>query len=460
MRLQGFHLPSAMRLALMLSALFSVSAIVAGAVAYVVMSDELRARLYDDARLEATALAAELQSNGPDELITQIRSVSAVGDGRATLYFFQPPGSGRSVGNMALSDPFAGPRVLVSGQDFTALRDPEHLDGEVYFAYGLRAADSWIVVARDSQWVTDSQEVLIQSVAWGLAVALLATVALAFVIGRRNARRTLRLNQVLASVAAGDLAARYPDIDDTRDDIGELARSINVMLERLSANVERLTQVSADIAHDLRSPLTRLRLRLEPHVLRPDIPEETRMAIAASLDGLDGISAGFDAILQLSQMETGNLKIQTSSIDLADLARQVHEMMLPVAEEMGNKLGLQVPDGTLMVTANAELLSQALVNLVENALRHAPSPVAVAIIVTAGGGDVRLTVADNGPGIPASERDKVVRRFYRLDQSRNRPGTGLGLSLVMAIARLHGGRLDLEDNAPGLRAALIFDAPA
>ncbi len=254
------------------------------AVAWVVMGDELRARLHDDARLQAEALAAELDSGGAEELTRQIRAMAAFGDDHGTLYSFLPAGGGKVAGNMTLAEPFEGPRRLVAGRDMTLLPDPGSQEGEAYFAWGIRSPAGWIVVARDSQWVADSEEVLIQSIAWGLGVALVATVLLAFAVGRRDARRVSGINQVLAAVAQGDLTARYPVEGRGRDDLSQVAEGINRMLERLEANVERLAQVSADITHDLRSPLTRLRLRLEPQALRDDLPEDTRAAIAASLE--------------------------------------------------------------------------------------------------------------------------------------------------------------------------------
>ncbi|HHS94363.1 MAG TPA: HAMP domain-containing protein [Rhodobacterales bacterium] len=450
------RLPSAMRLALTLSALFVVLALVAGAIAWTVMGDELRQRLFDDARTEAQALAAELQTGGAEELVRQIRIASSYGDSHGTLYFFQPTGSDQAIGNIQPSAVFEGPRELLAGRDFASLPEPGSQDGESYFAWGLRAPGGWIIVGRNSQWITDSQEVLIQSIAWGLGVALLATVLMALAIGRRDAQRVAGLNAVLAAVAGGDLTARFPDVGPSGDDLAQVAGGLNRMLEKLERNVDRLTQVSADIAHDLRSPLTKLRLRLEPLALRDDLPPEAHDAIAASLDSLDGISVAFDAILQLSQLETGNLRLETSHTDLSQIGQDVVEMLTPVAEESGHVLELGRPAAPVMADVNSELVTQALVNLVDNALRHTPEGARIRVDLEYNTGETRLCVSDNGPGIPPGELGKVTRRFYRLDRSRNRPGTGLGLSLVSAIATLHGGRLELSDNVPGLRACLVL----
>lgn len=447
-----------MRLALALSALFVVLALGAGAIAWTVMGDELRQRLFDEARTETQALAAELQTGGAEDLARQIRIASRFSDSRGTLYFFLPSGSDQPIGNMRPATLFEGPRELLAARDFSSLPEPGSQAGESYFAWGVKAPGGWIVVGRESQWITDSQEVLIQSIAWGLGVALLATVAMALAIGRRDAQRVAGMNMVLTAVAGGDLSARFAQAGASGDDLAQVADGLNRMLDKLERNVERLSQVSADIAHDLRSPLTKLRLRLEPLALRDDLPPEAHRAITTSLDSLDGITVAFGAILQLSQLETGNLRLETSQTDLNQIARDVVEMLAPVAEESGHELELGLPAAPVMENVNAELVTQALVNLVDNALRHTPTGARIRVELKRDSGETRLCVSDNGPGIPAGEIGKVTRRFYRLDRSRNRPGTGLGLSLVSAIATLHGGRLDLVDNAPGLRACLVFAA--
>lgn len=334
--------------------------------------------------------------------------------------------------------------------------DPGEQEGEVYFAWGMKTPQGWIAIARDSQWIADSQEVLIQSIAWGLGVAMFATVILAIGVGRRDARRVERIRQVLDKVASGDFAARYPEDEQAKDDLSQVAGGINRMLARLESNVERLAQVSADIAHDLRSPLTRLRLRLEPQALRADLPDDARAAIGASLESLDAISAGFDAILQLSQIETGNMALEAHPVDLRQIVQDVYEMLQPIAEDSGHSLEFALPPAPVPASVNAELISQALVNLVDNALRYTPPGTEIRIETAQVQGAIHITVCDNGPGIPTGERENVTRRFYRLDRSRNRQGTGLGLSLVAAIAKLHGGWLSLTDNDPGLCAMITL----
>ncbi|MEC3863106.1 ATP-binding protein [Mesobacterium sp. TK19101] len=450
------RLPSAMGLALRLSVVFALSSVAAGGVAWVVIGDELKARLFRDAELEAKALSAELQTSGEAELKQQIRHAAAFGEDFSNLYYFAPAGGANSTGNMRVFRPASGNVILRIGTDADLVpRSADH-QGDLYFGHGIRTPAGWIVVARDQQWIADSQEVMMQSVAWGLAIAFLITVSLAYFSARRNARRVEELNEVLRSVSAGDLSARYKGQEKESDDLSEVADGLNQMLGKLQENVERLTQVSADIAHDLRSPLTRIRLWLEPLALRDDIDPDTREAIGRSLVSVQSMSETFDAILQLAQLETGNLTLETQAADVQQIAANVVEMLSPVAEDAEKSIALNSEGTELLANLNPELVTQALVNLADNALRHSPAGTRITVEVTPLAGGIRLCVSDNGPGIPEPELEKVKRRFYRLDRSRNQPGTGLGLSLVDAIAELHGGTLELSDNKPGLRACLTL----
>ncbi len=457
-RLRG--LSYSMRFALILSAVFSVASITAAGVSYTILSDELRTRLFEDAKLTAVSLANILQTSGPVDLEDQLRVQAARDHDTSTLTYFVAPGR-PGVGTMKIAAPFEGPRRLIAGRDFTVAKGLTGKIEEVYYAYGIRQPAGWVIAARDSQWVTDSQEVLVQSVAWGLVVALLASIIVAVTLARRNATRIDRLNDVLQAASEGDLAKRYEAPTQAQDDISQVARGVNQMLERLEASVERLTQVSADIAHDLRAPLTRLRIRLEPHAGRTDLPEDARRDIGQAIEAIEGIASTFDAILKLAQLEGGAAPISLQRVDLVDIATSIHEMLAPVADDLGHQLDLSVPGGALVVLGDQELLTQALVNLVDNAFRHCPAPTKVTIAVARSGDDAVISVCDSGPGIPVGEREKVTRRFYRMDASRNRQGTGLGLSLVAAIARLHGAQLELSDNAPGLCAEIHLPlAPA
>jgi len=442
-----------MRFALLLSAIFSVAALFASALSYSILAEELRARLLEDARLTALSLASDLETGGLEDLVAQFRTRDTLDPNRSTLATFVSTDRTEH-GSLRLPEPFEGPRRLVAGRDFVITYDPKENIGETYFAFGLRVPGGWVIAARDSRWIADSQELLMQAVGWGLGVALLATIMVAVSLARRNAIRIEDLNQVLALASDGNLAARFDDTGKIHDDISKVATGLNRMLDRLEGNVERLQQVSADIAHDLRAPLTRLRVQLEPQARRTDLPEDTQQAINRALEGIEGIALTFDAILNLAQLEGSAVKIASNPVDLNGVASSVHEILSPVAEDMGHRLTLDLPAAPVTVSGDKDLLTQALVNLVDNAMRHCPASAEITISVGISDQTAIISVRDNGPGIPETERDKVTRRLYRMDTSRKKSGSGLGLSLVSAIARRHGGNLRLADNMPGLRAEL------
>jgi signal transduction histidine kinase len=225
------------------------------------------------------------------------------------------------------------------------------------------------------------------------------------------------------------------------------------MLDRIQNLMQGLQQISSDIAHDLRTPLTRLRQRLELAHRRQASVEGLRAALEASIRDADGILETFGALLRIAQIEAGTRKAGFTQVDLSALLEELVEAYQPVADEKGQSLTPAIGAG-LHVAGDRELLAQLFANLIENAVRHAPAGAALTVQAEAVERAVRAVVSDNGPGIPAGLREKVFQRFYRLETSRTTPGSGLGLSLAGAIASLHGSELSLEDNAPGLRCVL------
>ncbi|MGB8623490.1 MAG: HAMP domain-containing sensor histidine kinase, partial [Paracoccaceae bacterium] len=444
---------SSLRLALVISAIFASAMLLAGAVSYVLLTNQLQARLRDDARQMTENLAATYQVAGLPELHAQIATNVATTRDYAILYLFVDA-SGRIVfGNFRLDQPFTGPRDLVAGRNIALPGRPGD-DAERFSAYGLRIPAGWIITARNTNWIADTQGALIQSIALGLAFALLLSVSLAIFLARRSERRIAQLNTVLDRVAGGDLTVRADGLPVGRDDIARIARSINATLDRLSLTVESLRQVSNDIAHDLRTPLTRLRTRLEPLLMRDDLPDGAASEIESAVTETEEIVRAFNAVLRIAQIEGGNARPRSEPVDLAELAQAVHDMLEPVAEEQGHRFTCDTGAGPVSVIGDREMLAHAATNLVENAFRHCPAPADIRLSVGQGAGKARLSVCDNGPGIPADERDRVFRRFYRLEKSRSTEGSGLGLSLVAAIAHLHRGEVRLRDNAPGLCAEI------
>jgi hypothetical protein len=270
------------------------------------------------------------------------------------------------------------------------------------------------------------------------------------------------MTQTTRKIMAGDLSGRL-GIAGTGDEFDRLASNLNAMLERIELLMLGLKEVSDNIAHDLKTPLTRLRNRCEAALRNAKDETDYRAALEATIEESGGLIRTFNALLLIARAESGQARDDMTEFDAAEIARDVAELYDPLADQKGLALKIEAPKPAL-VTANRELVSQALANLVDNAIKYArPAPDPVngirpEILVGAQGeGDqILLTVADNGPGIPPCDRGRVVERFVRLEQSRSEPGSGLGLSLAAAVAHLHAGELRLEDNAPGLKAVIAL----
>jgi signal transduction histidine kinase len=275
-------------------------------------------------------------------------------------------------------------------------------------------------------------------------------------LARGMGRRIAAITDAAEAIIDGDLSRRVP-ATRSGDDLDRLAATFNRMLDRIAALMESLRQVSSDIAHDLRTPLTRLRGRLEANLARP-VAEEPTAAIEDALGDLDAILATFAALLRIAQIEGGARRSAFQAVDLATVARTVVDAFAPSAEDAGQSLELDSA-ASVIVEGDRELITQMLVNLVENGLRHAGPGARVRVRCAISRGRPLLAVIDDGPGVPASEREKLFDRFHRLEASRSTPGSGLGLSMVAAVAKLHGAEVSLHDAAPGLDVHVAFPPP-
>jgi signal transduction histidine kinase len=256
----------------------------------------------------------------------------------------------------------------------------------------------------------------------------------------------------------GNLSERIP----TRaagDEIDQLATNLNDMMDRLQDLMEGLRQVSNDIAHDLRTPLSRLRQRLEAARLEARSVEDYERAVDQALQDADTALATFSALLRIAQVEAGMRHGSFAELDLSGLIEHLVMTYAPVAEEFGKRLSSSIAP-RIRIRGDRELLAQMLVNLIENALRHTPGGSALSVTLHDNGEGPLAVVTDDGPGVPRAEREKIFRRFYRLQTSRTTPGSGLGLALVAAVAELHQIRIRLADNRPGLKVMLQFTATA
>ena len=293
------------------------------------------------------------------------------------------------------------------------------------------------------------RNLIVGATGWGLLFTLLLAVFGGLLLSRTIARRLERINRTAHDVMAGDLNRRIPQ-SGADDEFERLTRNLNRMLDQIQYLMDGVRQVSDNIAHDLRTPLTRLRWRLD-HLREVDANDRREVLDQAIADA-DGLLNTFHALLRIAEVESGSRK-RFARLDLGELVRDVGELYEPLAAEREQSLDVGA-DEQLPVQGDRDLLFQALTNLVDNAVKYAPAGGTIRVAAAAVDGAAELVVADSGPGIPADQREAVLQRFVRLESSRGSPGSGLGLSLVNAVARLHDGRVLLEDNGPGLRVRL------
>jgi signal transduction histidine kinase len=315
-----------------------------------------------------------------------------------------------------------------------------------------------LLVGRDLDERERLYDVVLSAGKWSAAIVVVLGLAGGFFVARRVLRRVDAMTETTRTIMEGDLGERLA-IAGSNDELDRLAINLNAMLERIEALMRGLKEVSDNIAHDLKTPLTRLRNRSEEALRTAKSTSEYRAALETTIEESDGLIRTFNALLMIARAESGQARDNTSAFDAAEIATDIGELYEPVAEEKGLTLTVEAPS-PVPLYGSRELISQALANLVDNAIKYAAkretstekaddAPPAITVKAASEGDRVLLSVTDQGPGIPESMRDRVVERFVRLDQSRTVPGSGLGLSLVAAVARLHGGELKFEDNAQG-----------
>ena len=316
-----------------------------------------------------------------------------------------------------------------------------------------------LLVGRDNALFAPLQTRFWYGLAAAVAILSIAGLMIGLISRRALLTRIDSIRQTVSAIIHGDLKHRLPThLND--DELNTLSRTINGMLEQIELLVHGVRNVSNSIAHDLRTPLAELRSRLEELALIRPPPEQTYAEIDGAVADVDRVIRIFDALLRLAEIDAGLRRSGFVALDLADLAASAVEFYAPAAELKNIELVFR-SDGPLPVSGDPILLAQALGNLIDNALKYAPENGAIEVAVRrCGDGNAEVSVSDNGPGIADSEKSKVVERFYRGDASRGTPGVGLGLSLVQAVAKLHGSSLVLSDATPGLRAAVTLPLDA
>ena len=437
---------AAWRLALAIAGAYALTTALLGAVVFWATHAVVVHQLDASVRVAATALTAEYRAAGESGLT---RAISGREERSADpLGYALFDGQGRRVGGE-----LAAPRPPLGWSEVAFVDPLEGPDVARGFALDLNP-DRRLLVAADAEFVSRSDQAILALFGMALLVVLALGALGALLVGTFLKARLATIADTADAIVGEALDRRVP-LSGTGDEFDRVASSLNLMLERIVTLVANLRQVSGDLAHDLRTPLTRMRADLE-EALAEDAPPAYRRAIHRALEQAEDVLSIFDATLRIAEIEAGTARRRFTRLDLGGLAREVVDALLPAAEDAGHRLEVTA-ESAHMVDGDRQLLAQALVNLVDNALRHTPAGTRVVVSVAlATEGGPCLTVADTGPGVPAADRQRILERFVRLETARHTPGHGLGLSIVKAVCDLHGVDLSLDDNHPGLVFQLTF----
>jgi signal transduction histidine kinase len=325
-----------------------------------------------------------------------------------------------------------------------------------FFAKWTQVSKGHLLVGGSDREIREVRRILLHGLGWGLAATILLAIGSAAYLARRAQQKIDVFASTLSKVSRGEIAERVP-VTASHDDLDHVATQINATLAHLQKLIENVNQVSSDIAHDLKKPIGRLRRRLELALRSAEDANAFRAQVEDSLVELDSIVETFEALLRITQIEAGARRSRFANLELAAVLADVADIYEPVVEEEGGRLVNAIKPGAgMQVTGDRELLTQLFANLIENAIRHSPVGTRIEVGLERRYDRHVAIVADTGPGIPEHERENVFRRLYRLERERATPGSGLGLSLVAAIAELHGAGVELRDNAPGLRVEVSF----
>lgn len=463
MRLPRIFRTTPFRLTLLFLALFAASASAFLAYIYVTTAGEATRRTDAAITREMRSLQAAYGRAGVDALNQAL--IERASSERPFLYLLLDRHGERVSGSIEESplDQFHGEPTWASFQvtDYDVQgREVKHparglqerlRGGEVLFV----GAD----VGEDEAYVVKIVRAL-----WGAGALVIVLGLAGGVLVSRNVNRSVAgLTGVVEAVRGGDLSARA-EVRGSRDEFDELAIGLNEMLDRLERSMSGIRHAGDAIAHDLRSPLTRLRARLEAAYLDVEAGKgDAEKALAQALDDTDGVLKTFGAVLSIARLQAAGSVPDPEPFDPSGLAADICELYEPLCEDKGIEFKAELAQG-LTLRGNREFMAQALANLIDNAIKYTPAGGAIMLRTRRrSSGEVEFSVTDTGPGVPEEDRARVVQRFVRLENSRNQPGAGLGLSLVAAVAEAHGGRVELDEGpgrvgeiGPGLRVAIIL----
>jgi signal transduction histidine kinase len=449
---------STFKLALIAIGTFGV--IVSAIFSYVYLSttDYVRSRSDRTIMTEAASLRDAYGRSGRDGLIDLIRQ--RIGDKSFAehVYVLADPSLRVLAGNFK-----EWPSMAEASSGWTEFRAPEALASAparplVRGMLETFSSGDRLLVGRDISDLDNFTAQIRAAVISGVALIFVLAGMASVLVTRRTVGRIEQINATSRAIMATGLDKRIP-LRGTHDEWDRVAENLNLMLERIETLMGEVKQVSDNLAHDLRTPLTRMRGRLEKAYHGERNAENDQALIGDTIGDLDSVLRIFSSITRIAQIETRVRKGAFRTVNLVEIAGEVVELYDAAAEQDGTRLTL-VGDGEVLVTGDRDLIFDAIANLVDNAIKHGRKGGQVVVASENAREGPVISISDDGPGIPADQHDQVFKRFYRLEQSRYAPGNGLGLSLVAAVAHLHDARIEMLDNAPGLQFKLWFPAPA
>ncbi|WP_179874156.1 HAMP domain-containing sensor histidine kinase [Rhizobium sp. L43] len=435
------------RLAVTFGVLFVVTFILSGAIIYHMLRLGLGRDLEQSLTEMNSLIVSTYEPGDTGDLINTLNNYASFQSTSDGLYSLTDQAGRKLAGNFAAPRIPNGVHTVTSGDVGLKGHERYRMQVSTIGPYSL-------VVAENFNDVDEMLRIVQVSLEWAAAIVVATAIGGGVFLAVRAQARLDRVALTMNDVAQGALDARIP-ISGNGDDLDTVAIQINAALERLQTLVDSMRQVSADIAHDLKTPLNRLRLTLDAAVAGNDRQADVSALLDEARNESDRINATFEALLRISQIEAGARKERFQAIDIDAVLAVISEVYVDVAEDALKSLRITERCPAL-IRGDRDLLTQMIANLVENAINHCPDGTDITVALRCRDGRAIISVADTGPGIPADERDKVFRRLYRLDKSRTTPGSGLGLSLVKAIADLHAAEIIMTDNHPGLTLSIAF----
>jgi len=456
-RRANVFLTSAFRLTLLYVALFCVSVLALLAFIYWSTVGVIERQTEQTIQSEIRGLAEQYRLQGLPRLLAIDRERSGLSGDPANVYLLAGPDLTPMAGNLD-----GWPRQATAGSgdeewiDLPVGRedDPDEALHVIRARTFTLSGGFRLLVGRDTRQRQAFRRTVVQALGWSVAGMVLLGLVGGLLISRGMLTRVDGIARTANQIVSGDLSRRLA-VRGSGDEFDRLAESLNVMLDRIDRLMTGMRLATDSLAHDLRGPLTRLKSRIELALRDAATGDGDRAVLEGILEDTDAALAMFDSLLRIALAEGGAKAGEMGPVDLCELVRDGAELYEPLAEQKGVTLRISAP-AAAPIRGHAELLSQAVADLLDNAVKYTPAGGAVTLTVVGDDDRVGLTVADTGPGVPAADRSRVLERFVRLDASRGGPGAGLGLSLVAAVARLHGATLVLDDNRPGLCVALSF----